>query len=136
MYRQIAKIIMNTNTESRIIRHWSLFSFAESFGGDISIGTCKDEAGEEFQTILFTKDGKKTMVDFGGSLEGGLSFDEMVAQVDNLQVVELETSEEVKARRIAKAKEKKREPQLETYKLCKKGDSTWQGGNLFAALRK
>lgn len=136
MYRQIAKIIMNTNTESRIINSWSLFAFAEKFGGDIAVGVCRDSAGEEFPASTFTKNGVRTFVTFGGSLEGGLSFEEIVAQSDSLQVVELETSKETIERRMQRAKETGETAQLETYKLCKKGESSWQGGNLFAALGK
>lgn len=136
MYRQIAKIIMNTNTESRIINHWSLFAFAQEFGADIAVGTCKSSTGEAFPASTFTKNGKRTFVGFGGSLEGGLTFDEIVAQANNLQVVQLETDKETIERRSKRAKETGEDVQMETYKLCKKGESTWQGGNLFAALGK
>lgn len=124
-----------TNNNGRIINSVSLFAFAQEKGADIAVGMCKDSTGVEFPAITFTKDGKRTFVDFGKSLEGGLSFEEICAMANDLQVVELETLPEVLERRVAKAKETGREPQLETYKLCKKGESSWHGGNLFAALK-
>lgn len=124
----------NSNNNSRIINSWSLFAFAQLKGADIAVGTCTADDGTSFQAITFNQGSKRTFVDFGESLNGGLSFEEICAQANNLQVVELQTLPEVLERRRTKAAQTGREVQLETYKLCKKGESSWHGGNLFAVL--
>lgn len=122
--------------EGRIINHWSLIAFAHQFGADLAVGTCKSSDGTEFQAVSFTDEtDKRTYVDFGGSLSGGLSFEEIVARANDLQVVQLTTDPEALARRQAKAAATGKPVQLETYKLCKKGESSWKGGNLLVALR-
>jgi len=125
-----------TQQENRIIGHWSLIMFAKMKGSDIEVGTCKDSAGTEFPAMTFSDGKTRTFVGFGGSLEGGLTFDEICTQVEKLQVVELETSPETLARRKAKAEATGKPLQKETYKLCIKGETNWVGGNLFAALQK
>lgn len=120
--------------ESRIIRSWSLLAFAQTFGGDVAVGTCKGQDGKEFQAVAFNNGSKRTFVDFGESLQPGLSLEEIVASVNDLQVVELQTTPEVLARRQAKAATTGKPVQLETYKLCKVGESSWKSVNLFAAI--
>lgn len=122
------------NNSERIIASVSLLAFAQTHGADISVGTCTAQDGTTFPAVAFTNGTKRTFVDFGKSLEGGLTFEEICAQAQELQVVELETLPEVLERRRQKALETGKPVQLETYKLCKKGESTWHGGNLFAAL--
>lgn len=93
------------------------------------VGTCTAKDGTQFPAVAFNDtEGHRTFVDFGNSLEGGLTFEEICAQADDLQVVELETLPEVLARRKAEGR------QLETYKLCKVGEFSWKGGSLKAAL--
>lgn len=120
--------------ENRIIKSWSLFAFAQEKGADIAVGTCTAQSGETFQAVTFSNGKKRTFVDFGESLQPGLSVQEIVANANDLQVVELQTLPGVLARRQAKAAQTGKEVQLETYKLCKKGESSWQSVNLFAAL--
>ena len=124
----------NSNNEGRIINHWSLIAFAQTFGAEVAVGNCHAADGTEFPAVSFTKGDKRTFVDFGESLKEGLTFEEICAQANDLQVVELQTLPEVLARRVQKAKETGKEVQLETYKLCKKGESSWKGGNLLVAL--
>ena len=126
---------MAQNNEGRIIRSWSLISFAQTFGAEVAVGTCQGADGSSFLAVSFTnQQGKRTFADFGESLQPGLSFEEIVANANDLQVVELTTLPEVLARRQQKAVETGKPVQLETYKLCKKGENSWQGGNLLAAL--
>lgn len=120
--------------ENRIIKSWSLIAFAQEKGADIAVGTCTPQSGETFQAATFSNGEKRTFVDFGESLQPGLSVQEIVANANDLQVVELQTLPDVLARRQAKAAQTGKEVQLETYKLCKKGESSWQTVNLFAAL--
>ena len=120
---------MATTTEnSRIINHWSLIMFSELKGDDMRVGTCTAKDGTKFPAVAFNDGKNRTFVDFGSSLEGGLTFEEICAQADDLQIVELETLPEVLERRKAAGK------QLETYKLCKVGEFSWKGGSLKAAL--
>lgn len=125
---------MAQNNEGRIIKSWSLIAFAQEKGADIAVGTCQGQDGSTFQAVSFTQGDQRTFVDFGESLQPGLSFEEIVANVNDLQVVQLATLPEVLARRQAKAAQTGKPVQLETYKLCKKGESSWKGGNLFVAL--
>ena len=124
----------NSNNEGRIIRSWSLLAFAKEKGADVAVGTCQSSDGSKFQAVTFTKGDKRTFVDFGESLQPGLTFDEIVANANDLQVVELTTLPDVLARRQAKAAATGKPLQVETYKLCKKGENSWQGGNLLVAL--
>lgn len=116
------------NNSERIIASVSLFAFAQQHGGDIAVGTCTASDGTSFPEISFSNGREVTYVDFGKSLEGGLTFEEICAQANNLQVVQLTVDPEVLERRRANKK------QLETYKLCKKSENNWKGGNIFAVL--
>lgn len=118
------------NNSERIIASYSLFAFAQKFGSDIHTGICTPATGDKFPSCIFSDGNRRTFVDFGESLKQGLTFEEIVAMADDLQVVQLAVDPEVLERR------RNAQRQLETYKLCKKGDSSWKGGNLFAALRK
>lgn len=122
------------NNSERIINSWSLFAFAELKGADIAVGICTASDGTTFPAVTFSKGNNRTFVDFGKSLANGLTFEEICAQVNDLQIVELQTAPDVLERRKQKALETGKEVQLETYKLCTKGESNWHGGNLFAAL--
>ena len=118
---------MAQENANRIINHWSLLAFAQSFGADFATGTSTNhETGEQYQACTFTKDGKRTFVEFGPSLEGGLSLSQILQQKDSLQIVELEVSPELLAKREQAGR------QLETYRLCKKGESSWESVNLLA----
>lgn len=125
---------MAQNNSNRIINSWSLLAFAQMKGADVAVGTCKAADGSTFQAVSFSQGDKRTFVDFGESLQPGLSVQEIVANANDLQVVELQTLPEVLARRQAKAAQTGKPVQLETYKLCKKGENSWQSVNLFAAL--
>lgn len=112
-------------TQNNIINSWSLFAFAQQFGGNLAVGECTDHnTGEMFKACTFTKDGKRTFVSFGKSLAGGLSLQEIVQQRDNLQVVQLTVEESVLTARQAAGK------QLESYALCKKGETSWESINI------
>ena len=114
------------NNSERIINSYSLVAFAQKFGSDLSVGTCTSSGGEKFQVCAFNDGNRRTFVDFGKSLEGGLTPEEIKAQINDLQVVQLNVEPDVLERRTAAKK------QLETYKLCRKGESNWSSINLFA----
>lgn len=93
-------------TENRIINHWSFLAFAREFGADFAKGECVNhETGETFQACTFTKDGNRTFVGIGKSLDKGMSLQEIVAAHKGLQVVQLDNG---------------------NYILCKVGESTWE----------
>ena len=114
--------------DNRIINHWSLIAFANQFGSDLHVGTCKTSAGDEFPACSFGNGDKRTLVHFGESLEGGLTFEEICAQHQDLQIVQLKVDEETLQRRREKG------VQEESYSLCKKGENAWQGGNFLSAI--
>ena len=114
---------------NNIINHWSFLAFARQFGANIATGECTNHAtGELYRACTFTKDGKRTFVGFGPSLEGGLSLQQMVQQRDGLQVVQMAVSAEDAAKRKAAGK------QEETYVLCKVGEASWQSIDLSSYL--
>lgn len=119
-----------TQNESRIINHWSFIGFAKEFGAEVHVGTCKSKTGEEFPAVSFDNGEKRTFAHFGESLEGGLTFAELVTQAEKLQVVQLKVDPEVLERR------QKEGAQLESYSICVKGESAWEGGNILAMLGK
>lgn len=88
---------------STIKNSWSLIAFAQEFG-KMAVGDCVNhETAEVFKACSFTKDGTKTFVSFSSKL-GELTPQEIAAQKDTLQVVELESG---------------------NYKLCHIGQSSW-----------
>ena len=116
-------------TETRIINHWSLLAFAQNFGMNLATGDCTNhETGEVYKACTFSNGDKRTFVRFGKSLEGGLPLKEIVAQREGLQIVQLE----VDAETLEKRKQEGR--QLETYALCKKGESAWDSVDLSTLL--
>ena len=116
------------NNSERIINSWSLIAFARTFGRDMAVGTCKTSEGVEFPACSFTKEGKRVLVHFGKSLEGGLTFEEIASKRDELQVVQLNVPEDILANRTAKG------VQLESYILCKMGENSWKGGDILAGI--
>lgn len=117
------------NKDSKIINHWSLLAFASNFGTQLATGECANHStGESYKACTFSKGDKRTFVRFGPSLEGGLTLQEIVDQRDNLQVVQLKVDAEILEKR------KKEGKQLETYALCKKGESSWDSVDLSAFM--
>lgn len=97
-------------TENRIINHWSFLAFAREFGADFAKGECVNhETGETFQACTFTKDGNRTFVGIGKSLDQTMSLQEIVAAHKGLQVVQFNNG---------------------NYVLCKQGETTWETVNL------
>lgn len=93
--------------ETTITNRTSLMMFAKSHGS-LSIGTCTNKTtGETFKKLCFTKGNNQTYVGFSSKL-GELTPAEIVAQKDELQVVELTSG---------------------TYKLCK-SNSMWEDVDL------
>ena len=114
---------------SKIIKSWSFLAFARQFGAELAAGECVNhETGEAFKACTFTKDGKRTFVNFGPSLAGGLGVREMVDKRDGLQVVQLDVPAETIAKREAAGK------QAETYVLCKQGETSWETVDLAGLL--
>ena len=93
-----------------IVNSWSLISFAKSHGkmqvtGDLT----NSQTGETFKACCFTdSEGTKTFVAFSSKL-GVLTPQQIAAQRDELQVVQLESG---------------------NYSLCKAGQNNWQDVDL------
>lgn len=116
-------------TENRIINHWSLLAFASNFGTQLATGECTNHStGEVYKACTFSNGDKRTFVRFGKSLEGGLTLKEIVDQREGLQIVQLEVDAETLEKRKQEGK------QLETYALCKKGESAWDSVDLSSLM--
>lgn len=87
-----------------------MVAFAKMFGNKMATGNCVNkESGEVFKACSFTDaDGNRTFVGFSNKL-GALSPAEIAANKSDLQVVQLESG---------------------NYKLCSKGESTWEDVDL------
>ena len=97
---------MAQNNSNNIVNHWSFLAFAKQFGMDFAKGECVNhETGETFQACTFTKDGKRTFVGFGKSLDQSMSLQDIVAGHKGLQVVQMDSGR---------------------YILCKVGESHWE----------
>lgn len=91
-----------TVTNPGIKNSWSLISFAA--GKQMKLASLKGENGE-FKSVVFIDGSNYTFVSFSSKL-GELSAREIVAQKDQLQVVELNSG---------------------TYKLCRRGEgNAWE----------
>lgn len=76
---------------SKIMNSWSLISFAKEYGPKMEVGKFVDSRdGSEFHSCVFTKGDTKTFVSFSSRL-GELTPREIVAQKDDLRVVQLES---------------------------------------------
>ena len=96
----------NQPTMQGIKNSMSLLAFAQSHG-KMQVGEfTNSEAGEAFKSCIFTSpvDGTRTFVAFSSKM-GALTPAEIVAQKNELQVVELESGH---------------------YSLCKQGANSWQ----------
>lgn len=89
--------------EKGIKASWSLIAFARTHGKMSIAPLVNHDTGEAFKSCAFTNGDNVTFVNFSSKL-GELTAQEIVAQKDDLQVVQLESG---------------------TYKLCKSG-STWE----------
>ena len=96
----------NTNNVG-IKNSWSLISFARSHGKMKLANFVNKETGEQFKSCAFVDpDSNETvcLVGFSSNL-GELTPAQIKAQVDDLQVVQLESG---------------------TYKLCRRGGEAWE----------
>lgn len=99
----------NTAQNVGIKNSWSLLSFARAHGKMKVAPFVNKETGEAFKSCAFVDpDNAVTLVAFSSKL-GELTPQQIAAQKDNLQVVELETG---------------------TFKLCKVGTDTWNDVDL------
>ena len=88
---------------------WSLLSFARAHGRMKVAPFVNKETGEPFKSCAFvSSEGNTTLVAFSSNL-GELTPQQIAAQKDSLQVVELESG---------------------TFKLCKQGNSSWEDVDL------
>ena len=99
----------NTAQNVGIKNSWSLISFARTHGRMKVAPFVNKETGEAFKSCAFVDfEGAITLVAFSSNL-GELTPQQIAAQKDSLQVVELETG---------------------TLKLCKQGNSSWEDVDL------
>ena len=99
----------NTAQNVGIKNSWSLLSFARAHGRMKVAPFVNKETGEAFKSCAFVdSDGATTLVAFSSNL-GELTPQQIAAQKNSLQVVELESG---------------------TYKLCKQGSSSWEDVDL------
>lgn len=99
----------NTAQNVGIKNSWSLLSFARAHGRMKVAPFVNKETGEAFKSCAFVDyDGATTLVAFSSNL-GELTPQQISAQKDSLQVVELESG---------------------TYKLCKQGNTSWEDVDL------
>jgi hypothetical protein len=89
--------------EKGIKASWSLIAFARTHGKMSIAPLVNHDTGEALKSCAFTDGDNVTFVNFSSKL-GELTAKEIVAQKDDLQVVQLNSG---------------------TYKLCKNG-STWE----------
>lgn len=106
------------NTAANIKNSWTLLAFA-GMHDRMQVGNFKnvdEQTGEihHFKSCAFTHGDKVTFVGFSPKL-GELTPGEIVAQKNDLQVVEWENPETEK----------------HGYTLCKKGRNAWEDVNLF-----
>lgn len=102
--------------DSNIIARVSFKQFFFENGRKIQRVPCENEETHECFFMLHI--GEK-FVGFSQNL-GEISNAEINSMKDSLQVVQLRVDPEVAAKRKAANK------QVETYKLCKQGESTWE----------
>lgn len=74
---------------AQIINSWSLLTFAKNHG-KMQLGTFKNANGEAFKSCIFSKGDDKCFVGFSSKM-GELSAQEIVAQKEQLNVVELDS---------------------------------------------
>ena len=104
----------------RIINHWSFIGFAEQFGKVVNRQTRTPENGDPFETLSFRHSREDNdphaakYVHFSSKLPY-MSNKDLKEQMNDLQVIEWETSPEVAAARAEKGY------QVETYILCRQG---------------
>lgn len=78
-------------TKPKIIKTWSLISFAKEFGPKMQVGEfVNTETQEHFKCCIFTKDDTKTYVAFSSKL-GELTPKEIVERKNSLIVVQLDS---------------------------------------------
>ena len=116
----------NTESKSTIKNSWSLLTFARQFGTHLEAGKCTSPETGEYGACRFTdNDGKSTFVTFSRNLPNDLTANDIASQANELRVVELEVDKETWQRRIQRAQETGRPVQMQTYKLCRRGESSW-----------
>ena len=99
----------NTAQNVGIKNSWSLLSFARAHGRMKVAPFVNKETGEAFKSCAFVdSEGATTLVAFSSNL-GELTPQQIAAQKNNLQVVQLESG---------------------TFKLCKQGTSSWEDVDL------
>lgn len=99
----------NTAQNVGIKNSWSLLSFARAHGRMKVAPFVNKKTGEAFKSCAFVDyDGATTLVAFSSNL-GELTPQQISAQKNSLQVVELESG---------------------TYKLCKQGNTSWEDVDL------
>ena len=99
----------NTAQNVGIKDSWSLLSFARAHGRMKVAPFVNKETGEAFKSCAFVdSEGATTLVAFSSNL-GELTPQQIAAQKNSLQVVELESG---------------------TYKLCKQGNTSWEDVDL------
>ena len=119
----------NSFNGSAIINSWSFLAFGLSHG-NLNIAPCKDSNGKPYNMLAFEQPatGYITWVSFSDKVRG-MTAEDICREFENLQVIELEPTQEVLEARKAAGR------QLQSYMLCRKGEGGFQKVNInFEAL--
>ena len=110
------------NSNSRVIKGWDFKAFRNNYGEVRRPRYVNSQTNTEFTKLAFEKKDSTGWCFVGWSQEmGELTNEELKAKVDELRIVQLEVPEEEIARR------KEAGLQLETYKVCEKGNyNQWE----------
>ncbi len=111
----------NVASNNGIKNSWSLKSFFQAHGKMKIANMRNSETGEAYKCLAFENptSGALCFVSFSSNL-GELTGSEIASMKDDLQVCELNVSDDVLAARQAAGR------QLESYSLCKKGTGSWE----------
>lgn len=106
-----------------IINSWTMREFFMQNRGLKRVPCTNSQTGESFSLLAFGNEASRKFVGFSKNL-GELSDQQLNAQKEGLQVVQLRLTDEQVAERLA------RKLSPEKYVLCRKGEDTWQDVNL------
>lgn len=128
MADEVKNNALSNEESSRIIETYSLMAFARMVEAKhVLVAPMKHKdaetgAIEEFKTVVFKKssnDKKGVIVNFSSNL-GELTGKQLSEMKDDLAVYQLKVDDEILARRVSEGR------QLESYRLGRKAESSWE----------